>query len=432
MRGVLILTNFLDCVFVLALADKCCYVVISYPMESSILPFKTLAKVYHVHPQNDSALHQFTLDMVLEGSLFHCKLSTPARSIDAANEIRKTAVYLFLDASHVQSLEICDNEEEVIPSCVRSALIKQGSSTSADDLVSIRFVLKDHATFVAPDSLLQKRPSMIEDIEALWRICRLDTFKVYVSSKAVSTRHILALSNSLARGMKPTPEDVINSIYLKPVNSKIVTSLNDLWTLNRPENPPPYDLSTSLGAIDSDPTSQSDSRDISSSRKHGKRRIASPVSRQTPSKRQLLTEKAVPESWELAFAALSAEFAILREQVQQLQRAPVVDAGTQTDPFVDHAPESCSMPDPHYSSPSQASTVENSIEDRLLMVEDSILEEQLRRALSDEKLENTEKQLALLDEKLENTNKQVSMQGHHGTTITRWCPIPPTFSLHMF
>ncbi|KAH0203598.1 hypothetical protein KCU99_g3563, partial [Aureobasidium melanogenum] len=336
--------------------------------------------------------------MVLEGSLFYCKLITPARLINTANEVKKTSVCLFFDASHVQGLGVCDNDEEVIPSCVKSAFVKQASSTSAADLMSIRFVLKGHAPLVAPDSMLQKRPSMFKDIEALLRMGRSDTFKVYLPSSAVSRKHLLGLSDALARGMKPAPENVINSIYRKPFKSKIVTRLDELWGLNEPENPPPYDLSTVPGASNDEPSSQSDFRDTSSSGKRGKRRMASPVSRQTPSKRQFLTEKADPEPWELAFAAqgaqiaaLCAELHTLREEMQRFRRASMVDAETQTDPPAEAEAKPGSSLD--YASPSQASTVENTIEDRLLMVEDSILEEQKQRALLDEKLDHTDKQI---------------------------------------
>ncbi|KAH0022791.1 hypothetical protein KCU78_g5656, partial [Aureobasidium melanogenum] len=336
--------------------------------------------------------------MVLEGSLFYCKLITPARLINTANEVKKTSVCLFLDASHVQSLGVCDNEEEVIPSCVKSAFVKQASSTSADDLMSIHFVLKGHAPLVAPDSMLQKRPSMFKDIEALLRMGRSDTFKVYLPSSAVSRKHLLGLSDALARGMKPAPENVINSIYRKPFKSKIVTRLDELWDLNEPENPPPYDLSTVPGASNDEPSSQSDFRDISSSGKRGKRRMASPVSRQTPSKRQFLTEKADSEPWELAFAAqgaqiaaLCAELQTLREEMQRFRRASMVDVGTQTDPLAEAEAKPGSSLD--HASSSQASTVENTIEDRLLMLEDSILDEQKQRALLDEKLGHTDKQI---------------------------------------
>ncbi|KAG9907932.1 hypothetical protein KCU98_g3977, partial [Aureobasidium melanogenum] len=322
----------------------------------------------------------------------------PARLINTANKVKKTFVCLFLDASHVQSLEVCDNEKEVIPACIKSALVEQASITSEDDLMSIRFVLKGHAPLIAPDSMLQKRPSMFKNIEALLRMGRSDTFKVYVPSSAVSRKHLLSLSNALARGMKPAPKNVINNIYRKPTNSKIVMRLDELWDSNEPEDPPPYDLSTVPGASNDEPSSQSDFRDTSNSGKRGKRRMASPVSRQTPSKRQFLTEKAAPEPWELAFAAqgaqiaaLCAELQTLREEMQQFRRASMVDAETQTDPLAGAEAKPGSSLD--YASPSQASTVENTVEDRLLMVEDSILDEQKQRALLDEKLDHTDKQI---------------------------------------
>lgn len=367
-------------------------------MEPNILPFKALAKVY-VHPQNDSALLKYTMDMVLEGSLFHCKLSTSARLIDTVNKIKKVSVHLFLDASHVQSLEVCDNEEEAVPSSVKSAFIKQGSSTSADDLVSIRFVLKSHAPLVAPESVLQKRPSTFKDTEALLRIGRSDAIKIYVPSSAVSRKHLLSLSNALARGMKPAPENVINSLYRGSTKSKIVTRLDELWGPNEPEGPPPYSP-TGPGASKDESSSQSDSRDTSDSRQHGKRRLASPDSRQSPLKRQLLAEKAIPEPWELAIAAqgaqiaaLRAELQTLREEMQQFQRPSMSDAGTQTDSLAEA--EVQSEPSLSYASPSQASTVENTIEDRLLMVEDNILDEKKQRRLLDEKLDYTDTQVCM-------------------------------------
>ncbi|KAH0371334.1 hypothetical protein KCU65_g2048, partial [Aureobasidium melanogenum] len=204
-----------------------------------------------------------------------------------------------------------------------------------------------------------------------------------------------------------------NSIYGKPADSKIVTRLDDLWDSHEPEYPPPYDLSTIPGAIDSEPTSQSDSRNTSSSRKRGKRRLASPVSQQTPLKRQLLVEKAASEPWALAFAAQAAQIAAQAAQIsaQGAQIAALcAELQTLREEMQQSRTEAEQVSSLDFVSLSQASTVENSIEDRLQMVEDSILEEQILRALSDEKLENTDKQLALLDEKLENTNKQIRQE----------------------
>lgn len=362
-------------------------------------------------PHNVSTSHEYNMNLVFDQDTFHCKLSTPVHLVDTDSQ---GAVYLVLDATNLGAISLQNNED--VPPNVANAFIKQAHGVAATDIVSLQFTLIQKVHLLAPRSALQKRPSTIADIHTLLQLGQCDTFTIYVPSGSINHELLPDLCKALEQGAIKQSDRHIKSLHRGA--SKIVTCLDDLWTLNRLESPPPYDTLTAPGAAESKPTSQSDSRDTSSSRKRGKRRIVSPVSRQTPYKRQFLTEKAVPEPWELAFAALNAEFAILREQVQQLQRGPVVDAGTQTDPFVDHAPESCSLPDPHYSSPSQASTVENSIEDRLLMVEDSILEEQILRAL--------------LDEKLENTDKQVRMQEYRGATITRWRPISPTFMLHSF
>ncbi|KAG9683830.1 hypothetical protein KCU95_g5124, partial [Aureobasidium melanogenum] len=368
---------------------------------------KTLVQVCE-DPHNGSILHEIYMNLVFDQDTFHCKLSTDVNLVEP--DKKPVPIYLVLDAANVGA--ICLPKSEDVPPNVANAFVKKARCSTASDLVSLQFTLTQKVHLIVPKSALQKKTSTVTDVDNLLRLGQCDTFTIYVPSKSINQVDLPGLCKALGQGAIIPSERHLDTLY-EGAGYKVIMCLDDLWTFNRPENPPPYDLSTTSaisGAIDSEPASQSDSRDTSSSRKRGKRRIASPVSRQTPSKRQLLTEKAVPEPWELAFAALSAEFAILREQVQQLQRAPVVDAGTQTDPFVDHAPESCSMPDPHYSSPSQASTVENSIEERLLMVEDSVLEEQFWRALSDEKLENTDKQLALLDEKLENTNKQIRQE----------------------
>ncbi|KAH0376808.1 hypothetical protein KCU92_g9597, partial [Aureobasidium melanogenum] len=326
--------------------------------------------------------------MVCDQDTFHCKLSTSVHLVDPEKD--KESVYLVLDATNVGA--ICLPKSEDVPLNVTNAFIKQARCVTATDIVSLQFTLKQKVHLIVPKSALRKRPSTITDIDNLLRLGQCDTFTIYISSKYINQGGLPDLCKALDQGAIKPSDRHIKSLY-GGAGSKVITCLDDLWTFNQPENPPPYDPLTAPGAIDSESTSQSDSRDTSNSRKRGKRRIASPVPRQTPPKRQLLTERAVPEPWELAFAALSAEFTTLREQLQQLQRAPGVDAGTQTDPFVGHAPGSCSVPDPHCSSPSQASTVENTIEDRLLMVEDSILEEQKQRALLDEKLNHTDKQI---------------------------------------
>ncbi|KAG9650869.1 hypothetical protein KCU64_g8914, partial [Aureobasidium melanogenum] len=329
--------------------------------------------------------------MVFHQDTFHCKLSTSVHLVDTDKE--KESVYLVLDATNIRA--ICLPKSEDVPLNVVNAFIKQARCVTATDIVSLQFTLKQKVHLIVPKSALQKRPSTITDVDTLLRLGQCDTFTVYVPSDSINQRRLPDLCEALDQGATKPSDRHIKSLY-GGAGSKVITCLGDLWTLNRPENPPPYDPSTAPGATDSEPTSHSDFRDTRNPRKHGKRRTTSPIPRQTPPKRQLLAEKVVQQPWEVAFAALSAEFATLREQLQQLQRAPGVDAGTQTDPFEEHAPASCSVPDPHCSSPSQASTVENTTEDRLLMVEDSTAD--------------GHKQLALLAEKVDHKDKQIRQE----------------------
>ncbi|KAI4723162.1 hypothetical protein E4T48_00362 [Aureobasidium sp. EXF-10727] len=368
-------------------------------MESIVVASKAFVQIC-IPKQDGSKSYQYAMDLVFEGNTFHCKLSTTARLINTANNVKKAFVYLFLDASHVQSLEVCDNDEEAVPSCVKSAFVKRAFCTSADSILGLRFVLKGHAPLVTPDSTLQKRPSACENIEALLRIGQFETFTVYVPSSAISRDHLSRLCTALAGGLlKPSPVGVINSLYTT-TNSKIVTHLDELWIRNPLDNPPPYDPSAAPGASKNDSTGPPDFATSSVSRALGKRRIASPALHQTPSKRRLLTERVTPEPWELAIAAQSAQIAALRaelsslrEEMQQHRRAAVVNVGTQTAPLVEPRQVSPPVSEAYNVPPSQASTVENTIEDRLLIVEDSIVDEQKQRALLRGTVDRNDKQI---------------------------------------
>jgi hypothetical protein len=334
---------------------------------------------------NGSVTRRYHMDLVTNQDMFYCKLRTSARSVDTAKIAR---IYLFLDASHVQSLEICDHRKEAIPSGVASFFVKQARCKSSHDVLGIRFVLKRHAALVAPDLPLQKRRSSRVDIEALLQISQSETFTVYMASDSISGERLSALCKALAKGVvMPAPESVIGSLYAT-ANSKIVTHLDDLWTLNQPEDPPAYDPVTAHEASDDESTAQSGFGPPSSSSASRKRQIFPPESRQTPSKRRSLTERADPKPWELAIAAqdaqiaaLCAQVSTLREEVQRLRCAEVVDAG--------------SNPVPYYVSPSQASTVVNTNEDFLLIAEDNVINQQEQRASLDVKFDHHDEQVCM-------------------------------------
>jgi len=301
-------------------------------MDTTILASKAIIQIC-VPDQDDSTSYQYTMDLTLEGNTFCCKLSTNARLISPD---KKVPVYLFLDAGYVHSLEVCDNQTEVIPRSVASGFVERAVCASLDDIVALQFRLKCDAPLFAPDSLLQKRRSNYDEIKNLLQIGRHETFVVYISSNAIDRKRLSRLCLELSKGtLKPVPKGIIKSLYHPDVSSQVITHLDQLSSLYS-QGLPPYEPSMAIEASHTDlrPSTQ------------GKRRSISPAVHQTPSKRQLLTEKPVVEPWQLAIAAqgaqiaaLSAELSALREQVQQLQRAPVVDAWTQTDPVVEHEPE---------------------------------------------------------------------------------------------
>ncbi|THW02474.1 hypothetical protein D6D24_10784, partial [Aureobasidium pullulans] len=321
------------------------------------------------------------MDLIFNRDTFHCKLRTSARTVNTA---KKAKLYLFLDASCVQSLEICNNDKEVIPSSVASTFVRQACTTSSDDIVGIHFVLKGHAPLIVPDLLLQKRASSTIGIEALLQVGQCKTFTVYLSSSAINREHLLALCGALVNGaLKATPEGVINNLYAT-TNSKIVTHLDELWGPNEPEFPPPYDPPMALRASEDESTGRSDFEPSSPLRARKKRRISFPEARHTPSKRQLSTDKSLPEPWVLATAALGTEVAALRAELsalreeQQVWRVPVID--------LENKPRSPPDPVPYCVSPtyyvphSQTSTVEDTIEDRLMLEEYVTDEKQGQRA----------------------------------------------------
>ncbi|KAI4733288.1 hypothetical protein D6C78_09473 [Aureobasidium pullulans] len=309
------------------------------------------------------------MDMMFEEDTFYCKLSTSARLNDSH---KKLSIYLFLDASHVESLEVCDNEADVILPSVTSCFVERAFCASPGEIVGLRFVLKRHAPLLAPDSILQKKPSSYDKIKALLQIGQSGSFRVYVPSSAISMKHLSALCHALAtRDLKYAPEGIVKSLYPRDTN-KLITRLDDISSLY-PQGLPPYDFSTVVGTRDDESTGQSDFDPASGSRASRKRRISSLASRQTPAKRQLFTEKAAPNPWEPAIAAqgtqiaaLCAQISILREEVQQLRHANVADARP--------------TPIPYCVSPSRASTVVNTNEEFVMIVRDNVINQQEQRA----------------------------------------------------
>lgn len=339
-------------------------------MASSVsIASKVLVHV-HATPPGSSISHSYYMDISHDQDTFHCKLFTTARSADSD---KKSFVYLILDATNVKAISLNGNDE--VPSDVAKGFVKQARSTAATDLVSLQFTLTQNVPVVIPDLVLQYKPSSVKDVATLLRLGRCQTFIIHVPSEFVNRERLSSLCDALERRAIKPAERIIKTLYAG-TGCRIVTHIDEIWSPN-PPSPPPYEFPTAPGASNDEPTNQSEPIPSNSPRCHGKRRPVSPDLLNNPSKRQLLTENAAAQPWELAIAAQGAQIAALRtelsglrEQVQELQRAPGVDAETQTDPVVEDGLEIFPRADPSDEAHTPASTVEDSIHDHFTMFEE--------------------------------------------------------------
>lgn len=389
-------------------ADNYLQAVVScrFPMASRT-PIYTGASVRVCAPlDNGSVSCQYHMDLVFHQNRFHCKLRTSAR----LSTQKQTHVYLLLDASHVHSMEICgrdddDDERTILPS-VNSALATEDCNTLSNDVVCIRFGLKNHSPLIIPDLALRRQASSCQDIETLLRIGQCKTFNLYVPSDATSRRRLSSLCRALDEGiLRPAPENLINSLYVN-VASKAVKSPHELWIQS--VEPPPYDFTTAPGAGNNESIAPSDFTLPRSPKVSGKRRLTSSDRQTEPSKRQFLLEEPTSEPWEVAIAAqaaqiaaLHAEVMTLRQEMQQFRHISVVVAetkiGSTTELEARAGLEPSSVAGSGRVISSQASTIMNTNEDFLMILEENII--------------NRQEQKALLDAEFDYNDEQVCTQG---------------------
>lgn len=317
------------------------------------------------------------MDVNYDKDTFNCKFRTRVQLVGST---KKAFVHLFLDATHVKSLEICDNDEAV-PPVTENALMGRGLSMSSDSVTTLRFALKSVASLVVPDLALHKNSSC-EELETLLRIGKCKTFSVHVSSSAINKERLSSLCSALAENsLQPAAEGVLSNLYVNSSYKK-VDQVDQIWSSKPVGSSIPHETSTASEASNNEAAGPSGLTPSSSSGGHGKRRSVSPDSLQNPSKRQALTEDAAEnplkiiyafqEAQKAELASLKKDLVALRGQVQQLQRAPGVDAGTQTDPIVEHRSELFPETDPSHVIHTPARTVENTMDNRFTMFEQNI------------------------------------------------------------
>jgi len=380
-------------------------------MESSTVASKALVQVSVLDPGGLTS-HQCIMDINFDNGAFHCKFRTRAQLNDS---VKKAFVYLLLDASHIRSLETCD--DEAIPHSVITAFSKRAIDTSSNGITALRFTLKSQASLIVPDLILHKKSSY-EDLNALLQIGQCARFKIYMLSSALNSDCLSSLCSALDEDtLQPAPGGVINSLYVN-TSYKRITHVDQLWSSNPTGSPSSDEPSTALGVSNSVSPGPSNPTPSSGSRGHGKRRSISPGLLQMPSKRQALTEDAAENPFKIIFeaqkaqeariaalevdlanrgtettalraelstsraqvttlqaevsaqgfqmTALRAELSALCEQIQQPQQAPVVDTEIQSDPPEYEAviAAEADLPDEAHTP---ASTVEDPTHDQFMM-----------------------------------------------------------------
>jgi hypothetical protein len=277
---------------------------------------------------------QYHVDLGYDQDTFSCKLIATARSVDSNKNI---SVYLILNATNIKAISLHSDTE--VPPNVAQEFVKQARCTVAAKLASLHLALTQNVLRVVPDLTLRHKASAVKGIDTLLRLGRCEAFTVYVPLDSANRGCLATLCDTLDQRVVKSAERFISTLYAG-AGHKIVTHIDQRWSPNPPRSPPPYEFSRALGANNHEVTSQSVPQFSNGSVGKGKRRLMSPDSEQIPSKRQSFTQKAALEPWRLPLAAqgaqlaaLHAELSTLRQDMQRLQRAPHVDAGTRLTPW---------------------------------------------------------------------------------------------------
>ncbi|CAD0083677.1 unnamed protein product [Aureobasidium vineae] len=191
-------------------------------MESDTLASKALVYVL-AHSEDGAILLLCHMDLTFGGNTFHRMLNTSARLLSPD---KKVFVYLVLDASYVESIEI--RNDDAVPVEVTNAFVKQSRCTASTEILSLQFALEGQVPVVSPNSTLQKRPSICKAIDALLRIGRCKTLKIFVPSQFIKKQHLPELCSSLAqRTLKPALNYILKTLY-EGTGGKLVTDVENL------------------------------------------------------------------------------------------------------------------------------------------------------------------------------------------------------------
>lgn len=329
-----------------------------------------------------------TMDMHFDEAreIFSCKLSVPVKIKNHRPD--RIYMYLLIGPSQVSAVDLC---YDPVPQSIVNTFVADKKCSSPDDILALCFSLSTPASVAGPRFPIEPRSVANRRIlEVLLLLGQADRMTIYFPSETFNKEHLLNLPSKTRERALHSPVrniPVIDSLY-RGKGGRIVHNLQDLSdvpiTGDAPQHdagaewdiPPAYDQIAPAAA----PYQAQDgkrSREASSSDAEKlpiKRRVCENIGSETltdPAKlTPLPSSLGTDSSWKLAVteqvALLIAQVASIREETRP-RAVQTADAAVQTDE-AELAPYFVA-PAPAPRRPSTCSTVEDSLEDRLVIAE---------------------------------------------------------------
>lgn len=324
---------------------------------------------------------------------FSCKLRVP---IKIKSRAKKIYMYLLIEAEKTSSLE---PQYDNVPQNVMTTFVTSHHCSSAAGILGLRLAFSSPATVVGPKTTIESRSvAMRRVLESLLQLGKTDYLTLYFPCGAHDKQRLSSFQIQ-PKAERILSEPIIDTLYAGE-GGRVLHRWDDLMYLSSPVGAPVPNTSDAPAAHDPDlwdtppaydqvtphppPAFPSKRPKVASSSDtdkppNKKRVLRHAQSLMTASDSESLSKPSIDdnEPWKRAIveqlAFMAAQIASMREEMhsQPAVLKTTADVGVQTVENSQsrqfHA-ESSSSPPP----PSTCSTVEDSLEDRLVMAERSV------------------------------------------------------------
>lgn len=373
---------------------------------------------------------------------FSCKLRIPVRIKSHGN---KVYMYFLIGPQQISNLEPWSGH---VPQNVVNTFVAGDHCSSSDDILGFDFSLASPGLVVGPRAVIEPKTTATRKVlEALISLGQTDRIAIFVPCATVHMRRLLQLPKGFLGASSTLNVRIIDTLYAGK-GGRAIHSVNELSEIptftntsaqdpyDQLERPPAYDQITGALAQTLPPKrpkgmSSSDGEE-SPLRKKGRQASEQSV---VTTKAPLSTSIDVIEPWERAFAEQATQLAVLAKQVSDMRdeiyprHFRTADAAVQT-VAIESGIQSGSQ-----TSPSTCSTVEDGLDDRLLLAECNVatlrgemvhLQEWIKVKLAqsvdsavqvlteklDDRLASRLKDLDSLDEQTEELRSEISSEMH--------------------